>query len=449
MMDKQLSEKILNYKNAVASKYLPVRSDQISKRVFDMEKYFLSTKIDGQICFIIKKKTSINLVNHNSTPFERQELIDELKNSLKKHEGIYVGEIYYHSDDKRTRTYDLKKEIKDPKSDIRIAVFDLLEHDNEQYNENDWTTKKSLLKSVFSAGKNAFFLNEIELQNKKEIEDEFKLRAEDQNEEGVVVRGENGPVFKIKEYLSFDLVILGYVNGYQNNSSLLKEILVGVKNGKDTFLVIGIVVNGFSVEDREKFSSAFDKIKVESDALEISNSKIPFTMIEPKYVVEIESTDIMNSTSSGVIKRNILRYNKKYILEKSSPSVSLTTPVIIKFRDDKKVNDNDVGINQIERVINLEDDNYKEADKKPSKVLKKEIYVKEVKGLKMVKKFFVWETNIQSDEFPKFVFYKVDYSPSRASKLNRDIKVSNDKKQILSIYKDSIESDIKKGWNKF
>ena len=449
MMDKQLSEKILNYKNAVASKYLPVRSDQISKRVFDMEKYFLSTKIDGQICFIIKRKNSIDLVNHNSTPFERQELIDELKNSLEKHEGIYVGEIYFHSDDKRTRTYDLKKEIKDPKSDIRIAVFDLLEHDNEQYNENDWTTKKSLLKSVFSAGKNAFFLNEIELQNKKEIEDEFKLRAEDQNEEGVVVRGENGPVFKIKEYLSFDLVILGYVNGYQNNSSLLKEILVGVKNGKDTFLVIGIVVNGFSVEDREKFSSAFDKIKVESDALEISNSKIPFTMIEPKYVVEIESTDIMNSTSSGVIKRNILRYNKKYILEKSSPSVSLTTPVIIKFRDDKKVNDNDVGINQIERVINLEDDNYKEADKKPSKVLKKEIYVKEVKGLKMVKKFFVWETNIQSDEFPKFVFYKVDYSPSRASKLNRDIKVSNDKKQILNIYKDSIESDIKKGWNKF
>ena len=294
-----------------------------------------------------------------------------------------------------------------------------------------------------------FFLDEIELKNKKEIEDEFKIRADDQNEEGVVVRGESGPVFKIKEYLSFDLVILGYVNGYQNNSLLLKEILVGVKNGKDTFLVIGIVVNGFSVEDREKFSKAFDKIKVDSDALEISNSKIPFTMIEPKYIVEIESTDIMNSTSSGVIKRNILKYDKKYVLEKSSPSVSLTTPVIIKFRDDKKVNDNDVGINKIERVINLEDDNYKEADKKPSKTLKKEIYVKEVKGLKMVKKFFVWETNVQSDEYPKYVFYKVDYSPSRVNKLNRDIKVSNDKKQILNIFKDSIESDIKKGWNKY
>ena len=58
-------------------------------------------------------------------------------------------------------------------------------------------------------------------------------------------------------------------------------------------------------------------------------------------------------------------------LKSHLPSVSLTTPVIIRFRDDKKVNDNDVGINQIERVINLEDDNYKKADKKPSKSYQK------------------------------------------------------------------------------
>ena len=31
---------------------------------------------------------------------------------------------------------------------------------------------------------------------------------------------------KIKEYLSFDLVVLGYVNGHANDFSLLKEILI-------------------------------------------------------------------------------------------------------------------------------------------------------------------------------------------------------------------------------
>ena len=90
-----------------------------------------------------------------------------------------------------------------------------------------------------------------------------------------------------------------------------------------------------------------------------------------------------------------------------------------------------------------------ESDKKPSKILNKEVYVKETKGLKMVKKFFIWETNSNSTDYPKYVYYGIDYSPSRASKLNREIKVSDDKKQIEKIFQDEIESNVKKGWNKF
>ena len=70
-----------------------------------------------------------------------------------------------------------------------------------------------------------------------------------------------------------------------------------------------------------------------------------------------------------------------------------------------------------------------------------------MKGLKMVKKFFIWETNSASTEYPKYVYYGIDYSPSRATKLNRDIKVTNDKAQALKIFDDEIESNIKKGWN--
>ena len=66
----------------------------------------------------------------------------------------------------------------------------------------------------------------------------------------------------------------------------------------------------------------------------------------------------------------------------------------------------------------------------------------------MVKKFFIWETNSSNTEYPKYVYYAVDYSPSRATKLNRDIKVTNDKVQIQKIFDDEIESNIKKGWNK-
>ena len=39
-----IAEILINYKNTVASKFLPVRSDQIKTRVFELDKYYLSTK---------------------------------------------------------------------------------------------------------------------------------------------------------------------------------------------------------------------------------------------------------------------------------------------------------------------------------------------------------------------------------------------------------------------
>ena len=446
-MSDQLSERLLNYKNTVASKYLPVRSDQISSRVFDLDKYYVSTKIDGHICFILKDKNNITIVNHNSTAFEREELSKEISNILKNEDGIFVGEIYFHCDEKRTRSYDLKKEISNSKSDIRIAVFDLLEHNNKTFSENEWAIKKDLLKSLFPNSGKVYFLDEIELNSKKDIEAEFNSRVVDSNEEGLVVRGENGPVFKIKEYLSFDMAILGFITGYQNDSTLMKEILVGVMNSENTFLIIGVIANGFSISDREKLAVDFEKIKVNSDILQMSSSKIPFTMIEPKHVVEVESTDIINSTTNGIIKKHILKFDKTYMVEDYCPSVSLTTPVFTRFRPDKQINTNDIGLNQIERIIAFGEEKESESKKSPSKILRKELYVKEMKGLKMVKKFFIWETNSDNKEYPNYVYYAIDYSPSRATKLNRDIKVTNDKVQIQKIFDDEIESNIKKGWN--
>ena len=59
-----------------------------------------------------------------------------------------------------------------------------------------------------------------------------------------------------------------------------------------------------------------------------------------------------------------------------------------------------------------------------------------------------WGNNLNLLKDKKFDYYGIDYSPSRATKLNRDIKVTNDKTQALKIFDDEIESNIKKGWNK-
>ena len=106
-----IAELLINYKHNVASKYLPVRGDQIGTRVFEMEKYYLSTKIDGHLCFIYKEGNNISILNHNNKPFDRAELNKELESILKDQEGLFVGEIHLHHENKRTRSYDLTKEI--------------------------------------------------------------------------------------------------------------------------------------------------------------------------------------------------------------------------------------------------------------------------------------------------------------------------------------------------
>ena len=307
--------------------------------------------------------------------------------------------------------------------------------------------RKKLIEKIFSKGENVFPVKELEVTSRKDIQSEFQERVNNENQEGLVVRGFNGPIFKIKPKLTFDFVVLGYSLGYSDNFTLLKELLFGVLINKDEYLIVGKLGGGFTNNQRSSFVEDLKNLKVESNLIEPSGSKIPFTFIKPALVVEVESVDIINSASNQIIKKPVIKFEEnKFSKTGNKPSVSLISPVFKGFRDDKKIDFDQVGLVQIKRIIELNDEIIEAPNKSKTKVLKKEVYVKEIRGTKMVKKFFIWETNSSTKDYPKFVFYKIDYSPSRGDKLQRDIKVSDDRSQIEKIYSNQIESDIKKGW---
>jgi len=268
-----------------------------------------------------------------------------------------------------------------------------------------------------------------------------------QNQEGLIVKGFNGPIFKIKPKLTFDFVILGYSLGYSQNFSLLKEFLFGLITPENNYLIVGKVSGGFSIDQRETLVKQLEPLKVTSNIIEASGSKIPFTFIKPELVVEIEAVDIINKNSEQLIQKSVLKFEDNcYKKALNSPSVSLISPVFCGIREDKKVSSDQVGLSQVTRLIELADVKDVAIEKKPSTLLKKEVYVKVTKGIQTVKKFFIWKTNSDLETYPSYVFYKIDYSPTRADKLTRDIKVSNNEKQIHEIFTSEIESNIKKGW---
>ena len=446
MVQDNIKQILRSYKSNQASKYIPVRGDEILTKVFDCEKYSISTKYDGHLCFIVKDKSRVHLLNFNGEPFERKDLIDESITFLDK-EGILVGEIFNYKENERTRSFDLVKNLKNNDSSIKIVVFDVINYNGTSYEKSLWDEKKELIDKLFSNGKKIFSIEEIEVTSRKDIQTEFEDRVINKNQEGLIVRGFNGPIFKIKPKLTFDFVVLGYSLGYSDNFNLLKELLFGIIIKKDEFLIVGKVSGGFTIEQRTSLLEGLQNLKVESNLIEPSGSKTPFTFIKPEKVIEVESVDIVNNTSDQIIKKSVIKFDKnKYSKIDNKPSVSLISPVFKGFRDDKKVETDQVGLVQITRLIELKKEVTETSNKSNSKILKKEIYSKEIKGVKMVKKYFLWETNSSTEEYPKFVFYKIDYSPSRGDKLQRDIKVSNNQSQIEKIFSDQIEKDIKKGW---
>ena len=269
-----------------------------------------------------------------------------------------------------------------------------------------------------------------------------------QNQEGLIVKGFNGPIFKIKPKLTFDFVILGYSLGYSQNFTLLKEFLFGLITPENNYLIVGKVSGGFSIDQRETLVKQLEPLKVTSNIIEASGSKIPFTFIKPELVVEIEAVDIINKNSEQLIQKSVLKFEDNcYKKTLNSPSVSLISPVFCGIREDKKVSSDQVGLSQVTRLIKLADVKDVAIEKTPSTLIKKEVYVKVTKGIQTVKKFFIWKTNSDLETYPSYVFYKIDYSPTRADKLTRDIKVSNNEKQIHEIFTSEIESNIKKGWD--
>jgi ATP-dependent DNA ligase len=325
-----------------------------------------------------------------------------------------------------------------------------LNYDDVLYENSLWEEKREIILKLFSKGKNIFPIEEIEVESRKEIKTEFEDRVNNKNQEGLIVRGFNGPIFKIKPKLTFDFAILGFSMGYSDDYDLLKELLFGVKIVNKEFLIIGKVSSGFTMDQRTSFLKDLNRIIVDSNIIEPSGSKTPFTFVKPELVIELESVDIINNTSDQKIRKSLIKFNgTSYSKVENKPSVSLISPVFKGLRDDKKVETDQVGINQILRIIDLSEEKEEISNKSNSKIIKKEVFVKERKGIKMVKKFFLWKTNSNSNEYPKFVFYKIDYSPSRGDKLQRDIKISDNKSQIEKIFSDQIKSDIKKGWDLF
>ena len=446
-----MNELAIAYKKQTASRYLPINNTEMKSKIMEAEEYAVSTKYDGHLYLLHFDGKSAKLYNAGQRCIDNAPLLIEAQNTLKSkcESVVFAGELYVDKAGERSRSFDLAACLDDGLDQLSFVAFDLIQFNGAESTGNIKEIDEQL-KSLLAGGKAVHAIEHTFVSSRSDIETLYNELVVEKGQEGIIVKSDHAPTYKIKPLITLDAVVLGYAEGEGSQEGMLREVLVGLCTDTNEFLNIARVGNGFSDAERKDLLAHFEAKKMDSNYLEVAGTNVAFTMVKPEEIIEFTCLDVITENSKGTIKKMTLHiedgvYDPKF----KSPSVSVIAPVFVKFRKDKKANTEDAGISQVNKIISLTDGQSQSVAREKSTVLHREVYVKESKGNKMVRKFVVWKTNKEnSGEYPAYVYHYTDFSPTRKDMLKKEVKVSSSKAQIESYLKTEISENIKKGWEK-
>jgi hypothetical protein len=82
-----------------------------------------------------------------------------------------------------------------------------------------------------------------------------------------------------------------------------------------------------------------------------------------------------------------------------------------------------------------------------SEVIRRQVWTKEGAGKVDVRKLVLWKTNKESAGYPAFVVHWTDYSATRKSPLDREVRLAPNEAEANKIAEAMIVDNIKKGWS--
>ena len=457
--DPEILSMLQSYRRSVATAYTPVSPDDISDQIPKGELY-ISKKIDGELWFLIQEGKDLAVSNSKGKViFGDFPVLKEAKTSLKKSSGriIIAGELYVDNENKRTRASDLSNSMgggaKAKIDSIRFTAFDVLCADNKTFAMEEYLEKSNYLDSLFKDNKILTAIDTKVVSTSKEVSSHYQQWVLEQKHEGMVVRSSGGRVFKIKPSFSIDAVIIGYTERSEDTAQV-RSVALALMNENGIYQFIGSCGNLGSDKDRKALMKTLKGNQVDSSWRVTSNSGAMYRFVKPTLVVEIKATDIQSEDSIGnpIEKMSLCFDDSGWSAAGKSYTASLLHPVLVRNREDKEVNENDIRITQLSDLCFLKKG---VAAKTPlilpeSEIIKREVYTKKVKDSMAVRKLVLFQTNKQKvdPDYPVFVLHWTDYSPGRKNPLSRQVRLAPNKKIADIEFESILSENIKTGWEK-
>ena len=463
-VDKEVADLAVAYKKDVCKRYNSINPGEIDDKLAGTE-FFVSRKYDGELAVLFWNGSECFAVNSRGKVRMGLPCMEEAAKCFKAAKlttAVIPSELYVNEEKERSRVYSVLAALADKTlhPTLRLAAFDIVSLDNAPFKSATYGETHKKLKEICG---NAEMVRPVRCEtaaSKEEVKSLFAKWVDEEGGEGLVVRSELPMVYKVKNRHTLDAGVFGFSEGTGDTKGQVRALLLALMAEDGSFQIIGRCGNGLSDEQKKGLYPKLLAMSIESTYIETDSNHVAFHMIRPELVIELYINDLLFETNSGGQISNplLVLSDNAYRRTGTVPGVSVMLPVISRFREDKQVNPLDVRVAQINE-INFNPYSEGTADGTTagtetktlakSELLKREVYKKTQGAKLMVQKFLLWKTNKEeTGSYPAYVLAYTNYSSDRADALQNDIRVSDSHEQILTLYAQFIDKNVKKGWEK-
>ena len=451
--DEASAQKAILYKKEVCKRFINLNSDQIDSRLGGSE-YHVTRKYDGEMNVLFFDNEQAAIINRSGRIRTGLPCVQDAKSALKAAgitQAVIPVELYAEESAGRTRVFHVLTALADPSKTgaLRLAAFDILELNDAPFKANSYKEVHAKISELFTQATMCGAVEYKQCKSRSDVKGVYTEWVEKGGAEGLVVRTELPLVYKVKPRCTIDVAVVGFSEGVGEAKGQIRSLLLAMMPCEGEYQLIGKTGNGFSTETKIHLLKQLEPLIIESRYIETDSNHAAFHMVKPEIVIELMINDVLFESPGGYIENPVLCIkNGMYVRKGDVCGISVVFPIFVRLREDKKAVYDDVRLEQINEFSWIETTGTAEQTvMAPSLIIKREVYKKESGGKLMVRKFIAWKTNKPAPDYPAYVFHYTDFSSERKEPLQREVVISNDEDQIMELYKNSVEENVKKGWN--
>lgn len=456
LADESLAKRLRIYKRQVAKRYRVIDPEQI-ERLLTQGPYHISTKLDGELWFLVKREGEVALCAYNGRVLRETPLAKEAEKLLADAgDVILAGELVAEpeSGSGRARVHHVATALGSDELEKTLSfhAFDLVEDDGKDTLLVDYDARVTRMKELLDGGQRVSVVETV-VGEPADVVRLYREWVVSDRFEGLVVRSERGLTYKIKSTLTLDAVIIAFGERITGEVHQVREMSVALLRDDGTFQLLGAVGNGFGEQDRADWFQRLSPMQVESRFRLANREGTLSKFVEPEIVVEIRCSDLLASDSwDAPIRRMSLRYTENMGWEpiRETPTAVMIHPIFLRERTDKKVDVESIGMTQITSRVPLSSPDEKAApiEQKPAEVVRRAVFSKTTKAKVAVRKYMVIDTH-KGDErsYPPYVTFFTDYSPGRKEPLQTALRTASTMEHAERQVVEWMGKNIKRGWS--